>query len=882
MTSTPMIFSPSRLMLSFAGFVFAPVSATPAQEPYHTPSADLVRILEAPANPVTSISPNRRWVLVTVSDPRTITISDMADSAYYLAGSKIRANPDYRTENIGIRSGTVTSVDGKTERVLQVSSGGRIGTTSWSNNGGLLAYTTISRGQMAIVILDPTTGVLHQSTAPGLTGKVRDLDWSHDGKHLAFTATTSAGTAVWVADVASSAARRLTGPTLNFTTARGNIVDDTGCNWLDGKSPLVCRIWPAQRGALPTTSEVPTGVIVQESYGRSAPARTYEYLLQGPGDEALFDYYFADQISLVGLDGKITPVGQPGVHARVTPSPNGKYLLVETVQRPYSYQVPMDVFPSRTEIWDLNGKVLREIRNSHVAEEAPSARDAVLPGIRIVNWRPDVPATLVMVEALDKGNPRNTVPKRDQVSLLSAPFTEAATPFVQTEYRFGGISWVSPNTAFLVDRLSRGAKQRVWQIDPSAPNGGVPKLIWDRSAEDRYSDPGTWVLVQDSAADRLVPLRSSDGRYLYLRGNGASPEGDRPFLDRFDLTTGKTERLWQSTAPSYEQVLQVVDRDANRIITQRESPTEPPNAFVRDLRNTSLIPITKLSDPAPYFATVKSELITYTRPDGIKLSATLYLPPGYDKSQGRLPFFFWAYPREFQSADAASQLAGSPYQFKRPARQNYLMLLMHGYGVLDGPTMPIVGANGKEPNDTYIDQLVASAQAAVDKIVDMGVADRDRIGIGGHSYGAFMTVNLLAHSDIFRTGIAESGAYNRTLTPFGFQAEPRTYWEAPEVYSAMSPFNYANKIKAPVLLIHGQRDDNSGTFPIQSERLYAAIKGNGGSVRYIQLPLEPHGYTARETQRHLLWEYISWLDKYVKGAPARTTTSATVASPAPK
>ncbi|HEX9219051.1 MAG TPA: prolyl oligopeptidase family serine peptidase, partial [Gemmatimonadaceae bacterium] len=602
---------------------------------------------------------------------------------------------------------------------------------------------------------------------------------------------------------------------------------------------------------------------------RSAPARTYEYLLQSPTDEALFDYYFTDQIVLVGLDGKVTPIGQTGIHTRVSPSPDGNYLLVETAQRPYSYQVPLGAFPSRTEIWNLSGKVVREIRNSHVAEEAPSARDAVLPGIRIVNWRPDVPATLVMVEALDKGNPRTAVPKRDQVSLLSAPFTAAPTPFVQTEYRYGGITWVSPNSAFLLDRLSRGAKQRVWMIDPSAPNGGTPKLVWDRSAEDRYSDPGTWVVVLDSTTDRFVPLRSSDGRYLYLRGSGASPEGDRPFIDRFDLTTAKTERLWQSTAPYYEQVLQVVDRDANRIVTQHESPTEPPNIFVRDLRNKSLTQITKLGDPAPYFADVKSELITYTRPDGVKLSATLYLPPGYEKSQGRLPFFFWAYPREFQSADAASQLSGSPYQFKRPGRQNYLMLLMHGYGVLDGPTMPIVGVNGKEPNDSYIEQLVASAQAAVDKIVEIGVADRDRIGIGGHSYGAFMTVNLLAHSDIFRAGIAESGAYNRTLTPFGFQAEPRTYWEAPEVYNAMSPFNYANKINEPVLLIHGQRDDNSGTFPIQSERLFAAIKGNGGNVRYVQLPLEPHGYTAVETQRHLLWEYINWLDKYVKNAPPR-------------
>lgn len=872
----------NRRALSTACLVFAPLFAVKAQQTYQSPPADLVKILDAPAPPITSISPNRQWVLVTVSDPRTVTISDMADSAYYLAGSKIRANPDYRIENLGIRSGTVSSIEGKLERTLQVPAGGRLGSTAWSTDGNQLAYTTVSNAGMSVEILDPASGRVRHITASGLSGRIRDLDWARDGKHLAFTVTTSSGTALWAADVGNGTARRLTLPILNFTTARGNLVDDPGCSWLNGKARLVCRLWPANRGATPKVAEVPTGVIVQESYGRSAPARTYEYLLQGPGDEALFDYYFNDQLSLVTLDGKITPIGPAGIHARATPSPDGNHLLVETVQRPYSYQVPMDVFPSRTEVWNLSGKVLREIRNSHVAEEAPSARDAVVPGIRFVNWRPDVPATLVLVEALDKGNPRTTVPKRDQVSLLSAPFTNAPTPFVQTEYRFGGITWVSPTTAFLSDRLSRGARQRVWMIDPSAPGGGTPKLVWDRSAEDRYSNPGTWVFVLDPATDRFVPLRSTDGKYLYLRGDGASSEGDRPFIDRFDIATRKTERLWQSAAPSYEQVLQVVDANANRIITQRESPTDPPNIFVRDLRNKSETQITKLGDPAPYFANVKSELITYTRPDGVKLSATLYLPPGYDKSQGRLPFFFWAYPREFQSADAASQLAGSPYQFKRPGRQNYLMLLMHGYGVLDGPTMPIVGVNGKEPNDTYIDQLVASAQAAVDKIVDMGVADRDRVAIGGHSYGAFMTVNLLAHSHIFRTGIAESGAYNRSLTPFGFQAEPRTYWEAPEIYNAMSPFNYANKITEPVLLIHGQRDDNSGTFPIQSERLFAAIKGNGGNVRYVQLPLEPHGYTARETQRHLLWEYINWLDKYVKNAPPRGATSATAGSPAPQ
>ncbi|MGZ3465041.1 MAG: TolB family protein, partial [Gemmatimonadaceae bacterium] len=470
-----------RRALPTALLTLAPLAPAWSQQTYQSPPPDLVKILEAPANPITSISPTRQWVLVTVSDPRTITISDMADSAYYLAGNKIRANPDYRVENIGIRSGTVSSIDGKTERMLSTPAGGRIGSTAWSTDGDQLAYTTVSNGAMSVEILDPASGRTRRVTATGLSGRIRDFHWSRDGKNLAFTATTPAGTALWVADIGNATARRVTPPALNITTARGNIVDDAGCNWLDGRAPFVCRLWPANRAGAPKTSEVPTGVIVQESYGRSAPARTYEYLLQGPADEALFDYYFTDQISLVGLDGKIAPVGQPGVHARATSSPNGKYLLVETIQRPYSYQVPMDVFPSRTEVWDLSGKVLREIRNSHVAEEAPSARDAVVPGIRFVNWRPDAPATLVTVEALDKGNPRNTVPKRDQVSLLSAPFTGAATPFVQTEYRFGGINWVSPNIAFLTERLSRGARQRVWMIDPSAPSGGTPKMIWDRS-----------------------------------------------------------------------------------------------------------------------------------------------------------------------------------------------------------------------------------------------------------------------------------------------------------------------------------------------------------------------------------------------------------------
>jgi dipeptidyl aminopeptidase/acylaminoacyl peptidase len=497
--------------------------------------------------------------------------------------------------------------------------------------------------------------------------------------------------------------------------------------------------------------------------------------------------------------------------------------------------------------------------------DQPSMRDATQPGIRQISWRADEPATLMMVEALDGGDPRRQVAKRDRVSLLRAPFTGQAEPFVETEMRFRGIQWLTPTMALLADGSAARARGRTFVIDPSKPNGGTPRLLWDLNVEDRYKNPGTFLTEWSTTAGRTVPVTSTDGRWRYLVGDGGSPQGDRPFLDRIDLATGTTERIWQSDAPYYEVAIGVLDRDAKRLLTRRETPTEWGQYFVRDVASKKLTKLTTLPDPEPFFADVKSELVTYTRDDGVKLSATLYLPPKYDKAKdGPLPFFLWAYPREFMSADAASQVTGSPYQFRRPTRQDHLLLLASGYGVLDNPTMPIVARSGKEANDDYIPQLVASAKAAVDKIVEMGVADRERIGIGGHSYGAFMTANLLAHSDLFKAGVARSGAYNRTLTPFGFQAEPRTYWEAPEIYDQMSPFRFANRIKEPILLIHGMNDNNQGTFPIQSERMYAALKGNGGNVRYVQLPLESHGYAARESRRHVLWEMQTWLDTYVK------------------
>jgi dipeptidyl aminopeptidase/acylaminoacyl peptidase len=388
--------------------------------------------------------------------------------------------------------------------------------------------------------------------------------------------------------------------------------------------------------------------------------------------------------------------------------------------------------------------------------------------------------------------------------------------------------------------------------------------MWERSTEDRYGDPGRFELTRGPFGDNVL-LTSKDGKFAYLTGSGASAEGDRPFLNKYDLTTGKTTQLFRSEAPFYENVTTMLDGDGNRVVTLRESVDEVPNYYVRDIATNKLTQLTHAKDPAPEFAGVKKEFVRYKRADGVDLTATVYLPAGYDKTKdGPLPFFLWAYPAEFETVAAASQISGSPYRFTRPSGASRLMMLTQGYGVMDNPTIPIIAQNGGKPNDTYVEQLVAGAKAAIDKIVEMGVADRDRIAVGGHSYGAFMTANLLAHTNFFRAGIAESGAYNRTLTPFGFQNEERTYWEATELYTKMSPFTYADSIKTPILLIHGMADDNTGTFPINSERLFAALKGNGGTAKYVQLPAEPHGYRARESIGHVLAEEVAWLDKFVK------------------
>jgi len=685
--------------------------------------------------------------------------------------------------------------------------------------------------------------------------KISSVSWSPDGAHIAFAVSDKDHIQLWIADVATAKAGRSTAAELNGLFGQP-------FTWFPDSKSLLVRVIPADRPAPPSENLVPSGPIIQEALGKTAAARTYQDLLEDTHDEALFDYYATSQLARINVNGEMRRLGPPGIIRRATPSPDGRNLLVESYSRPFSYLVPHYRFPLSIGVWDRDGKVAFSLAELPLAEDVPIGRSATRTGPRSVSWRADAPATLAWVEAQDRGDPRVEAEVRDHVLLLEAPFQGEPLVLARLASRFAGMTWGTDDLALVSEYWWSTRRSKTWIVQPGRVDA-TQELLFDRSIEDRYNDPGSPVTEPNKTGHRVL-VTSEDGDAIFLAGAGASPEGDRPFLDRLNLESKHSTRLWRSSGPNYESFVAFADADRNTLLTRRESPKDPPNYFLRDLAGGSLAKVTEFPHPYPQLRDVEKEILRYERKDGTMLTATLYLPPGYKRGSGPIPVLMWAYPREYKSAEAAGQMRGSPYRFNAISPRGALPHLAEGYAVLDGPTMPIIGEGDAEPNDSYIEQLVASAEAAVDEVVLLGVGDPERIAIGGHSYGAFMTANLLAHSDLFAAGIARSGAYNRTLTPFGFQAEERTYWEAPEVYFEMSPFMHADDVKEPILLIHGQLDNNSGTFPIQSERYFNALRGHGATARLVMLPAESHGYAARESVLHMLWEQSEWLSKYVK------------------
>ncbi|MGB0839313.1 MAG: prolyl oligopeptidase family serine peptidase [Chitinophagales bacterium] len=779
---------------------------------YQLPPQSIIDLVDAKRSPGILMSPNGAYILLT-ERPSLPSIELLARPELKLAG--IRLNP--RT-------------NGRTQHAFTA----QIRLKTVNHEGGEHTEKVVSH-------LPPNA-------------QLSQITWSPDNQKVAFCHTTADHIQLWYFNILDCQAKQLTSLAINSFFQSKSFV------WTPDSQALTFKAVVQNRETAPEKPLKPKGPVVMESDGEAVANRTYQDLLKDEYDEALFSYYATSQIYTIDLDNNLTSLGKAGLFLNVAWSPNGTYLLTQELTTPFSYAVPYARFPKTIQVWNKNGQVVKQLAHLPLAENIPTAFGSVRKGKRNILWRSDVPASLSWVEAQDDGDASKETPIRDCVFCLAAPFDQTPRKILDLPMRFNSIDWGNGQRAIVYHYWWKTRQIAADFFAPDAPEQGLDN-IYIRSFEDRYTAPGNFLTAPNNSGTRQ--LVEKDGQ-LFLIGEGASPEGNRPFIDSFDIATKTTKRLWRSEAPHYERPYKLLGKDLQKVLTTKETLDSPMNLFIRDLNTTTTQAITHFPHPYPSLKQLRRELIHYEREDGVKLTATLYCPPHYDSEKdGRLPVLLWAYPKEFKSAKLAGQVKDSPFQFTYLGFTSPLLFLAQGYAILYHPDMPIIGENEEEPNDTYLEQLVSNAQAAIDKVVDMGVADRTKIAVGGHSYGAFMTANLMAHSDLFAAGIARSGAYNRTLTPFGFQAEERDLWQAPEMYLKMSPFMNADRIKKPLLLLHGDSDSNSGTYPMQSERFYNALKSQGATVRLVMLPHESHGYFAKESVMHTLWEMNQWMEKYV-------------------
>jgi dipeptidyl aminopeptidase/acylaminoacyl peptidase len=801
-----LLFLLSILLISIAGY---------AQEDlaYQEPPKEILELADFQRAPSVMIDGNNQKMVLRYFNTYK-SLSDLSQEEMRLAG--LRINPK---TNIG---STVTFV----------------------NN---LKYKS--------ALLDPE---LKQVEGLPENPKLAYFSWSPDQMKLAFTNTTETGVELWYFDFSTGKASRLTGANLNANFG-------TPFSWFRDSKSLLVRTLPADRPALVNTKEaIPTGPTVSVSeVGVKAQNYTYQDMLKNPIDENNFDVLVTSELYKVDLSGNKTEWMSKAIYSGISFSPDGNYVIITTIHRPYSYIVPYSRFPSKTTIYDADGKFVTLIHEKPLMEAIPQGMMATIVGRRNISWRADKPATLYWTEALDGGDPANKADFRDEIFELPVPFTAEPRSMVKTIDRFADIVWGDNKTAILYDYWWNTRNMRTYIINPSDAKQ-EPVVLFNRNYQDIYSDPGSFDSKRNQYGWHVLNM---DGRNAYLIGDGYSEKGKFPFVDEINLTTKKTKRIFQSAyTDKILDISSIINAKKGEFLVSLQSSTEYPNYYILNtIKRIAPIAVTQFDNPFKSIQNIHKEVIKYVRPDGVELTGTLYLPAGYDmEKKEKLPLIMWAYPTEYKDRSSAGQSTANPNEFTYPHYGSPIYWVTRGYAILDDAAFPIVGEGDAEPNDTFIEQLVANAKAAIDTLDGMGYIDRNRVAVGGHSYGAFMTANLLTHSDLFAAGIARSGAYNRTLTPFGFQAEERNYWQASDVYNAMSPFMHADKMKHPLLLIHGADDNNPGTHTMQSERYFNALKGFGAPTRLVLLPKESHGYAARESIFHMLWEQNEWLEKYVK------------------
>jgi dipeptidyl aminopeptidase/acylaminoacyl peptidase len=788
-------------------FLCLSVSIVSSQGRYMQPPPEILQLAEAGAPPVFLISPNNVF-LASLDRSPYVPFGELAEQELKLAG--LRINP------LNYNESRSRHYNGLSIQVLKT--------------GVLIAIAGLPKGL-----------------------NLQEFSFSPNSRMCAFINDTGKGLSLWCVDIETGIANCIA----NDCVSR---VMGAAYYWAENGQVLYYKIHSGKSPVVACT--LPQGPAIQDARGEVAAARTYADLLRNRQDEEAFEHYAQSSIRKFDFRTfKSSEVLSSAIYKRFAVSPDGRFLLVERILKPYSYTLTYRSFPSVFEVYTNDGLLVKLLEERPLQDKVPIGFDAVEAGMRSVHWRSDQPSSLVWCKANDGGNPSVVVKNRDCLFQSDYPFVGVDTLF-SLKNRLSGISYGAKGLLVVNDSWRKTRKTNTYLYSPQ----NKLQLLFERSSEDYYSHPGSFVMETNVYGEETL-MYGKRGTCIYLAGEGYSSEGNKPFFDELNVGTLKIKRIWQADGrSSYERIVKVLDVEKGNLLTSVESKQKYPNLYLRTAGSSKApLQLTFRENPFAALEGITKQVVKYKREDGVDLSANLYLPEGYDpRTDGRLPLLMSAYPTEFKDDGMAGQITGSPHAFVGIGWSSPLFWVVRGYAVLENAKFPIVGMGASEPNDSYVEQLVMNAKAAINAVDSLGVVDPKRCAVMGHSYGAFMTANLLAHSNLFAAGIARSGAYNRTLTPFGFQSEERTYWQSKAVYDAMSPFNYAHQIKSPLLLIHGDADNNPGTFTLQSERMFQAIKGNGGVARLVLLPYESHSYVAKENILHMLWEMDEWLNKYLK------------------
>jgi dipeptidyl aminopeptidase/acylaminoacyl peptidase len=714
---------------------------------------------------------------------------------------------------------------------------------------------------------------------------VSDMMWSPDGGKVAFLAHRPEGTRVWTADVATGKTSPLGDAFVmaTLTGRRGRGTPATSgsrmLQWTP-KGTVITLLVPSDRGPEPERG-VPKSPIIRRTREKPSPTRTQPFLLKDEHDMALFRYYTTAQMAELAPGKAPRKIGEPAVYMGFSSSPDGQYILAEKLVEPFSFIVGYSSFPNRLDVMDLDGKVVSNIREIPLQENQTRRSSQVLQDFpREVVWHPSG-ATLGFLwkeekkrdEEGEESEDEERTPRRDRIMSLAPPFDMSQVKLhvlnTDKDQSFNGIRYaMEGDFAFVTVRDSDNEngesteKIVAYHLGRDDPTEQI--VVPEYDPDDIIDHPGE-ILTQRTQNGIVYALTSSKGGQVYLEGDGLKEDfKPQPFVDRVAIGGGQKERVFEGGKDMYERPLVPLDPDLSQMIVARESKAEFPNSYLWS-PSGSMNKLTANQDPFPEITGVKRVDFTFTRRDGLEIQGRISLPVGYQEGT-RVPAMFWTYPSEYSSEKEYEEDAIRDRNHNRFTHLSYLrwsdIWLSQGYALVH-PDVPIID-KGNTYNDNYVQHMVDSLYAAIRKVDQMGYIDVDRIGHGGHSYGAFATANLLAHTPFFKAGIAGNGAYNRSLTPMGFQSERRFIWDTHGLYLEMSPFFQADRIDTPILLYHGADDNNTGTFPIQSDRLIQALTGLGKTAVLYKYPYESHSPRAKATYMDIWARWLEWFDKYVK------------------